>query len=214
MDSNKLGNLLNEYKLTQLKETSIDPDPFGQFDKWFDEVLKCEITYPNAMVLATTDNSLVPSVRTVLLKSIDEQGAVFFTNYESRKGKELNINPRASLLFFWKELERQVRIEGTIEKIGREKSEEYFHSRPRESQLSAWVSHQSEVIPGRKFLEEKFEQLKNKFGDDEIPLPDFWGGYRVVPDYFEFWQGRENRLHDRICYKKENAGWKIFRLSP
>ena len=154
------------------------------------------------------------SGRIVLLKEIDERGFVFYTNYESRKGRDLKQNPKAALTFFWDELRRQVRVEGRIEKVSRETSTKYFSSRPRESQIGAWVSEQSSVIPNRTFLETKFNGIKEKFANDEIPLPDFWGGYRVIPDYFEFWQGRENRLHDRICYKKENDEWNIFRLVP
>jgi pyridoxamine 5'-phosphate oxidase len=149
-----------------------------------------------------------------LLKEIDDRGFIFYTNYESRKGKDLKENPKAALNFFWDEPPRQIRIEGRIQKISREASKKYFSTRPRENQIGAWVSAQSSVIPNRKFLENKFDELEEKFSNEEIPLPDFWGGYRLIPNYFEFWQGRENRLHDRICYKNENDEWKIFRLSP
>jgi pyridoxamine 5'-phosphate oxidase len=166
------------------------------------------------MMLSTADVNGNPSARIVLLKEIDDSGFVFYTNYGSRKGKDLKENPKAALTFFWDELLRQIRIEGRIEKISKETSKKYFSSRPRESQIGAWVSAQSSVIPNREILENKFDELEEKFGNEEIPLPHFWGGYRVIPNYFEFWQGRENRLHDRICYKKENDEWKIFRIAP
>jgi len=209
-----LNNLRKEYKLNMLSEDSVTSNPFNQFKIWFDEILKINLVEPNAVILATANKKSKPSVRVVLLKSFDEKGFVFFTNYKSRKGKELKVNPAASLLFFWPEIERQIRIEGKVKVVSREESEKYFHSRPGESQIAAWVSDQSSKIPDRNFLETKFEQLKNKFGDAEIPLPDYWGGYRLIPDSFEFWQGRENRLHDRICYRFKNKKWKIFRLAP
>ena len=209
-----LNNLRKEYKLNMLSEDSVTSNPFNQFKIWFDEILKIDLIEPNAVILATANKKSKPSVRVVLLKSFDEKGFVFFTNYKSRKGKELKVNPAASLLFFWPEIERQIRIEGKVKVVSREESEKYFHSRPGESQIAAWVSDQSSVIPNRNFLETKFVELKKKFGDAEIPLPDYWGGYRLIPDSFEFWQGRENRLHDRICYRKEKNKWKIFRLAP
>jgi pyridoxamine 5'-phosphate oxidase len=166
------------------------------------------------MSLATVDPEGMPSIRTILLKELDEHGFVFFTNYNSRKANDLLQNPKGSILFYWKELERQVRIEGVIEKISIEKSEEYFHTRPRDSQIAAWVSKQSEKIPDRDHLDKKFNEYTAKFGNREIPLPQFWGGYRLIPNYFEFWQGMENRLHDRICYRKKDKNWDIFRLAP
>lgn len=201
-------------KHSALSKSSVVKDPFAQFNLWYDEVISSKIAMPEAMILATTTADGIPSTRTVLLKEVDDKGFIFFTNYLSRKGKELEKNPNASFLFYWKELERQIRIEGRIDKISREKSEEYFNTRPRESQIGAWVSEQSSIIPDRKFLDAKFDELKKKFGDDKIPLPDYWGGYRLIPNYFEFWQGRESRLHDRICYKKIESGWEIFRLAP
>jgi len=209
-----INNLRKEYKLSRLSEQSVSLNPFEQFKIWFDEILKIDLIEPNAMILATANKKAKPSARVVLLKNFDENGFMFFTNYKSRKGKEFKVNPTASLLFFWPELERQVLIEGKIKKVKREVSEKYYHSRPRESQIAAWVSAQSSMIPDRNFLETKFEQLKKKFGDADIPLPDYWGGYRLIPDSFEFWQGRENRLHDRICYRFKNKKWKIFRLAP
>ena len=166
------------------------------------------------MILATADNKARPSVRVVLLKGISNKGITFFTNYKSRKGKELLQNSSAALLFYWRELERQVRIEGKIKKISRAESQKYFDSRPVESRIAAWASEQSKKIPDRKYLENKFDEFEQRFFDKKIPLPPDWGGFRLVPDYFEFWQGRENRLHDRICYKKSKRSWKIFRLAP
>ncbi len=198
----------------ELNKTSVDKNPFIQFTKWYESILDSDLNEPTAMMLSTADANGNPSARIVLLKEIDDSGFVFYTNYRSRKGKDLKGNPKAALTFFWDELRRQIRIEGSIEKISRETSKEYFSSRPRESQIGAWVSAQSSVIPNREILENKFDELDEKFGNEEIPLPDFWGGYRLIPSYFEFWQGRENRLHDRICYKKENDEWKIFRIAP
>ena len=198
----------------ELNKTSVDKNPFIQFTKWYESILDSDLNEPTAMMLSTADANGNPSARIVLLKEIDDSGFVFYTNYRSRKGKDLKGNPKAALTFFWDELRRQIRIEGSIKKISRETSKEYFSSRPRESQIGAWVSAQSSVIPNREILENKFDELDEKFGNEEIPLPDFWGGYRLIPSYFEFWQGRENRLHDRICYKKENDEWKIFRIAP
>ena len=198
----------------QLNETSVDENPFIQFTKWYETILNSKLNEPTAMMLSTADVNGNSSARIVLLKEINDSGFIFYTNYGSRKGKDLKENPKAALTFFWDELRKQIRIEGRIEKISRETSREYFSSRPPESQIGAWVSAQSYVIPNREFLENKYVELKEKFGNEEIPLPEFWGGYRVIPNYFEFWQGRENRLHDRICYKKENDKWKIFRLAP
>ena len=209
-----INNFRKEYKLSKLSEESVSLNPFEQFKIWFDEILKIDLIEPNAMILATANKKAKPSARVVLLKSFDENGFVFFTNYKSRKGKEFKVNPTASLLFFWPELERQVRIEGKVKFASREESKVYFHSRSRDSQIAAWVSAQSSVIPDRNFLESKFAELKSKFGNNEIPIPDYWGGYRLIPGTFEFWQGRENRLHDRICYRFKNKKWKIFRLAP
>ena len=208
-NSGKKNNQSNE-----LNELSINKNPFIQFNKWYESILNSNLNEPTAMMLSTADVKGNSSARIVLLKEFDDSGFVFYTNYESRKGKNLQENPKAALTFFWDEQRRQVRIEGAVEKISRETSKKYFSSRPRESQIGAWVSAQSSEVPNRDFLENKYVELKEKFGNEEIPLPDFWGGYRVIPNYFEFWQGRENRLHDRICYKKENDEWKIFRLAP
>ena len=214
MNSTNVDNGKKYNQNNELNETSVNKNPFIQFIKWYESVLNSNLNEPTAMMLSTADVNGNPSARIILLKEIDDSGFVFYTNYESRKGKDLKENPKAALTFFWDELRRQIRIEGRIEKISRETSKEYFSSRLSESQIGAWVSAQSTVIQNREFLENKFDELKEKFGNEEIPLPDFWGGYRLIPNYFEFWQGRENRLHDRICYKKENDEWKIFRLAP
>lgn len=212
MSKHYIFNEINSNSI--LSERTVKKNPFLQFKKWLEEITEAEITWPEAMSLATVDPEGMPSIRTILLKELDEHGFVFFTNYNSRKANDLLQNPKGSILFYWKELERQVRIEGVIEKISIEKSEEYFHTRPRDSQIAAWVSKQSEKIPDRDHLDKKFNEYTAKFGNREIPLPQFWGGYRLIPNYFEFWQGMENRLHDRICYRKKDKNWDIFRLAP
>ena len=214
MGRSSLKNIRRDYKHSELSKTSVNKDPFVQFNNWFNEIVNAKIIDPSAMVLATVAEANMPSARIVLLKEVDVKGFVFFTNYLSRKAKDLETNPNASLLFYWKEMDRQLRIEGIIEKVETKISEDYFHTRPRESQISAWVSKQSSIVPDRNFLDKKYGELDEEFGNDEIPLPDFWGGYRLIPEYFEFWQGRESRLHDRICYRKEKGNWKIFRLAP
>jgi pyridoxamine 5'-phosphate oxidase len=211
----KPNNILRrEYRSDKLSEEYVHVNPFDQFVKWFHEVLKARLREPNAMVLATADKKNKPSARIVLMKDIDEDGITFFTNYKSKKGKELSENPIASLLFFWTEFERQVRIEGRVKKLNKSESELYFNTRPFKSRISALASAQSKKIIDRAFLEKKFKDLKLKFSDEKVPMPDNWGGYKLIPNYFEFWQGREDRLHDRICYKKQRANWKIFRLAP
>lgn len=215
MDLKDIQNLRQDYRASTLLEQDVAANPVKQFEKWFDEALKAEIWEPNAMTLATATVNGVPSARIVLLKGFSEQGFAFYTNYLSRKGKELAKNPRAALIFSWGQLERQVRIEGTVEKLSKEQSEQYFHSRPIGSQLGALVSPQSQEIAGREELESKWQQLESEYQDKEIPKPAFWGGYIVKPQLVEFWQGRSSRLHDRILYK--NAGknnWKIVRLAP
>jgi len=206
--------LRNEFIIKELSKDKVPKNPFDLFNVWYDEAKKSETAEPTAAVLATTDNKNHPTARTILLKGINGKGFVFYTNYKSKKAMDLYSNPDATLLFLWKELQRQIRIEGYTEKVSRKESEEYFHSRPRDSQIGAWASSQSSIIPDRKSLEDKFDEYKKKFSEDEIPLPDFWGGYVLIPDYFEFWQGRPSRLHDRICYKSENEKWNIFRLAP
>ena len=206
--------LRREYKLNKLTEETVHTDPVKQFEGWFKQVLKLKEPESNAMVLATADKRAKPSARIVLMKGIDKRGILFFTNYESRKGKELLHNSSASLLFFWARLERQVRIEGKVKKISKYESQKYFDSRPIESRIAAWASNQSKKIPGRDYIEERYFEFKEKFSGKKIPIPDNWGGYILMPDYFEFWQGRESRLHDRISYKKTKGIWKIFRLAP
>ncbi len=208
-----LASLRKEYTLGGLTEEKCDVSPFKQFSLWFSEARQAGIEEPNAMTLATVSPEGMPSARILLLKHFDEQGFVFFTNYKSHKGNDLEHNPKASLLFFWHELQRQVRIQGFVHKITREQSAEYFFSRPLESRIGAWASEQSTVIESRELLEKNYARLKNEFGE-EIPLPDFWGGYCLNPIYFEFWQGRESRLHDRITYSKENNEWSRKRISP
>ena len=208
------SELRREYCLDSLSEADMDADPIRQFAKWFGQATAAGVPEPNAMTLATADESCVPSARIVLLKSFDDRGFTFFTNYASRKGHDLDVNPRAALCFHWQLLERQVRIEGVVEKVDRKMSEEYFHSRPRDAQIGAWISRQSEVLSSRAELDRIGEELRKQFGDGPIPLPDFWGGYRVVPTSVEFWQGRLSRLHDRLVYVKQDAKWQLRRLSP
>jgi pyridoxamine 5'-phosphate oxidase len=203
-----------KYGPGELDEKRVSNDPFEQFDRWYKEFQESGAEEPTAMIVSTVSGAGVPSVRTVLLKSNDKDGFVFYTNYQSRKGKELAENPRAALLFLWKEIGRQVRISGRVERVTREESDEYFRSRPIESQLGAWASKQSTVIPSREHLLEIYENYRKQFEGSEIPRPPFWGGYRVIPTEFEFWQGRESRLHDRISYVKKGRDWQISRLSP
>lgn len=205
--------LRRNYTRDGLRRGDLDPDPIGQFRKWFSEATAAELVEPNAMVLSTTDGKR-PSSRTVLLKAYDERGFVFFTNYESRKAREIAVDAHVSLLFPWYPLERQVGIIGRAERISAAESLAYFTSRPHGSRLGAWVSQQSTVINSRKFLEMKWDEMKRKFADGEIPLPSFWGGIRVIPAEIEFWQGRENRLHDRFRYARSGVDWAIERLAP
>ena len=212
-ENNELKNMRLNYEQNQLLETKISENPFTQFKLWFDLVLEANITEPNAMTIATASKTGIPSARVVLLKEFDESGFTFFTNYGSRKGKELSENPHASLLFWWREFERQVRIEGKIEKISRKLSEDYFNLRPLKSRYGALASNQSEVVENREVLEKRFSDLEIKFTDNP-PMPENWGGYKLIPSKFEFWQGRRDRLHDRICYEKVKDDWKIYRLQP
>ncbi|HQY30724.1 MAG TPA: pyridoxamine 5'-phosphate oxidase [Thermomicrobiales bacterium] len=209
-----LHDMRRDYRQDDLSENEVDPDPFVLFRTWFGHVAEARGNEPNAMSIATADASGNPSVRTVLLKEVEPDGFVFFTNYESAKGTDLAANPRAELLFYWGELERQVRIHGSIEKVSREQSLEYFHSRPLGSQLGAMVSHQSTVIPSRDQLEAAYADLLTKYADKPVPLPDYWGGYRLQPQWFEFWQGRTSRLHDRLRYRLDQGAWVIERLAP
>ena len=209
-----ISKLRREYSLKTLDEKSVSRNPYEQFSEWMNDALKLRILDPTAMTIATSDKNGNPSIRTVLLKGFGDDGFIFFTNYKSQKGSEILSNPNVEVLLFWKEIERQVRISGKAKKIPVKESEEYFHSRPLESQIAAISSMQSKIIPNRKYLEDSFLNVKNKFKGKEIPLPPFWGGFKVIPDYFEFWQGRENRLHDRIVYSKVKSNWNIVRLSP
>ncbi len=197
-----------------LTEDNINKNPFKQFSGWYNSALESDVPHPDIMTLATADKNGKPSARIVLLKEFDENGFVFFTNYESRKGNELIQNPYASLVFYWDKPDRQVRIEGSIEKIPLKESGDYFHSRPRGNQLAALASPQSKIIKSRYELEKQYEELGKKYEGIEIPLPDNWGGFRLKAVYFEFWQNRDNRLHDRIRYVYENDLWKIERLAP
>ncbi|MDB6065959.1 MAG: pyridoxamine 5-phosphate oxidase [Pedosphaera sp.] len=193
----------------------MDPDPFAQFAKWFQQAVDSKLPEPNAMTLATATKRGQPSARIVLLKGFDDRGFTFFTNYESRKGRELSENPNASAVLFWPELERQVCITGTVSKTSREESEKYFNSRPKGSRLAAWVSSQSETIPSRSLLEKKLADVTSRYPGEEVALPPYWGGYRLAPVRLEFWQGRPDRLHDRFEYLKQmDNRWLIERLSP
>ncbi len=204
-----------EFALSGLVRKDLNEDPVKQFEKWFLQTKEGELTEPNAMTLATVDASGQPSVRTVLLKFFDATGFVFYTNYESQKAKDIAGNPKVSLLFPWLDLQRQVKIIGHAVEVPAAQSLKYFLSRPRGSQLGAWCSNQSSVVSTRSLLQSKFEEMKNKFRGKEIPLPSFWGGYRVIPSQVEFWQGRKNRLHDRFNYTlQENGDWLIERLAP
>jgi pyridoxamine 5'-phosphate oxidase len=208
-----LAALRQEYMRAGLHEKDLEADPLAQFGGWFDEALRSGIALPNAMTLATATKTGRPSVRTVLLKGFDARGLVFFTHYRSRKGRELERNPRAMLLFCWEELERQVGIEGPVRRVSAAESDQYFASRPLGSRLSAIISPQSEVVASRKALEAKLEEAAKRWRDAP-PRPGTWGGYRLAPERFEFWQGRADRLHDRLCYRKAAGAWKIERLAP
>jgi pyridoxamine 5'-phosphate oxidase len=209
-----LSDLRKDYVSSGLSEASLDPNPFQQFSRWFQQALDAALPEPNAMTLATATREGKASARIVLLKSFDEQGFVFYTNYESQKGKELVENPYAALVFHWIELERQVCAAGRVSRVSREESESYFHSRPVGSQLGAWASRQSQVISGREILEDRLKQLEKDYRDKLIPLPSDWGGFRLAPEMIEFWQGRPNRLHDRLRYRLLDRRWVIERLAP
>ena len=200
--------------LTGLSEADAGEDPIDLFAHWFDEAQRAGYYLPEAITLATATPDGTPSARMMLLKGFDRRGFRFFTNYESRKGKELQENPKASMVFYWNTLQRQVRVEGSVVKLPQEESEEYFHSRPRGSQLGAWASLQSSVLAHRRQLDERFADFEARFQGEEIPLPPFWGGFRLVPSRIEFWQGRANRLHDRLRFTRDGDGWTLERLSP
>jgi pyridoxamine 5'-phosphate oxidase len=214
MPKRDLSHLREVYQLGTLELENCHEDPFVQFDRWFHQALDAAIFEPNAMTLATANRSGQPSARIVLLKNFSHEGFIFYTNYESKKGQEMAVNDQVSLLFWWREHQRQVRIDGTVSKIGREEASIYFHIRPVGSQIAASISPQSHVIPDRNFLDEKIKSMEEQYRDAEIPLPQNWGGYIVKPFLFEFWQGRTNRLHDRIEYIFENNSWNKHRLAP
>jgi pyridoxamine-phosphate oxidase len=215
MEQENLQNMREDYTSATLSENSVKADPIKQFGIWFDEALAANVPEGNAMTLATATGDGRPSARIVLLKGFYDEGFIFYTNYLSRKGKEISKNPLGALTFFWPSMERQVRIEGIIDKISKEESEKYFHSRPKESQIGALASPQSQEIPGRESLEKKWSELALQYEGKEIPKPSFWGGYILKPRLIEFWQGRPSRLHDRILYKKtDNKNWKKVRLAP
>lgn len=209
-----LAALRQNYTRAGLTERDADPDPFRFFHRWFDEALAASVREPNAMTLATVGADGQPAARIVLLKGVDERGFVFYTNYESRKGRELAAHPRAALAFWWQELERQVRVEGTVEKVTPEESDAYFAGRPRGSRLGAWASDQSRPIPDRATLEGRLSKVAAAYPEGAVPRPPHWGGFRVVPTLVEFWQGRPSRLHDRLQYTPSGEGWTIQRLAP
>jgi pyridoxamine 5'-phosphate oxidase len=209
-----LAALRQEYFTHGLRRIDLDPDPIRQFGIWYNAAVEVGISEVNSIALATVAENGQPTVRIVLLKSFDPAGFVFYTNYLSEKGRHLEKNARAGLVIHWKELDRQIRIDGISEKLSREESSRYFHSRPIGSQLGAWVSHQSEVIDARRMLEAKLAELEERFASQEIPCPTYWGGYRVKPERIEFWQGRPNRLHDRFRYTRAGDAWRIDRLAP
>jgi pyridoxamine 5'-phosphate oxidase len=212
----KIADLRQDYLIESLDVSDVNANPFLQFEKWFNDALKSEILEPNAMTLATVSSEGKPSARVVLLKGLDTEGFVFYTNYESRKGQNMAQNPHVALCFNWLDLQRQIRIEGIVSKVSDEISTEYFNSRPKSSRIGAWSSPQSQIVENRAFLEEKYKELTQKYENTEgVPRPKFWGGYIVKPTMIEFWQGRSSRLHDRIVYEKtENGAWKIERLAP
>ncbi|HBQ60547.1 MAG TPA: pyridoxamine 5'-phosphate oxidase [Balneolaceae bacterium] len=214
MKNEKLQQLREEYSKNSLDENDVESDPIMQFERWMKEAIDSQVPEPNAMTLSTVDMQNKPHSRVVLLKEVEDDQFVFYTNYASDKGDELDENPNVSLCFLWLELERQVRIEGTVEKVPQEHSEEYFKQRPYKSQLGALASNQSSVVPNREFLEDRFKELEEQYSEGEVPMPETWGGYKVKPEALEFWQGRRSRLHDRIKYEKVGSKWDIKRLSP
>ena len=211
-----ISSLRRDYVLRGLSESDLDPNPFRQFARWFQDALDAKIQEPNAMIVSTVSPEGRPRGRIVLLKEFNEHGFVFFTNYHSEKGRHLDVNPNAGLTFSWLDLERQINIEGTASKISREETTAYFLSRPHGSQIGAWVSDQSAVVPSREAINSRLNEVRERYAHGEVPVPDYWGGYRIAPVSIEFWQGRTNRLHDRLRYRREAVGapWKVERLAP
>ncbi|MDE0122098.1 MAG: pyridoxamine 5'-phosphate oxidase [bacterium] len=214
MDPDRLLNLRTDYKSAGLSRSDLTPEPFDLFSGWFSDALESGLVEPHAFILATADRGARPSARTVLVREMDSRGIVFYTNYQSRKGAELAENPRASAVFLWMPLHRQVRIEGTVEKVAGTQSDAYFSGRPPGSRLSAAASPQSEAVPSRAWLEERTEELRRRYPDGDLPRPEEWGGYRLKPDYYEFWRGRPSRLHDRFEYRLRDGAWVTERLAP
>jgi pyridoxamine 5'-phosphate oxidase len=209
-----LAALRRDYALATLDERDVDADPIRQFERWFADAAAARVPEPNAMTLSTATRDGVPSARIVLLKGVDANGFAFYTDYRSRKGAELAENPLAALTFLWKEIERQVRITGSVSRVSTQESDAYFRTRPLGSRLGAWASHQSAVLASREELEARVQDVIGRFPDGDVPLPPHWGGFRVAPDEIEFWQGRPDRLHDRLLYRRGERGWEISRLSP
>lgn len=209
-----IADLRRDYSLASLDVPDVDADPIVQFNRWFEDAQRADLLEPNAMTLATATSDGRPSARIVLLKDVDAQGFVFFTDYRSHKAEELEANPRAALVFLWKEIERQVRVSGDVSRVSAEESAAYFRTRPLGSRIGAWASRQSSIIPEREFLERAVLQVKARFPGDDVPLPPHWGGFLLVPYEVEFWQGRASRLHDRLRYRRSEATWEIERLSP
>ncbi len=213
--SHDISNMRTEYTHTDLRESDVSPDPFHQFGVWFQEAMALDIKLANAMVVATADSQGRPTARYVLLKEYNHTGFVFYTNSLSQKGRQLAGNPRAALVLYWKEMHRQIRIEGVVEQVTKDQTDSYFATRPRGSQISAWVAPQSEIVPDRAWLQARVEEISQQFEGRTIPRPEDWTGYRVIPDLIEFWQGQENRLHDRLVYLRNDAGvWSPARLAP
>lgn len=211
---NYINNIRRDFSSQQLDESTVGKNPYRLFEKWFEEAVGSQILDPYAMAISTVSKENKPSVRVVYMRDISENGIVFYTNYESHKGRDLETNPNISALFFWVELERQIRIDGKVSVLNPALSDNYFASRPRESRIGAWASDQSRIIESRKFLEERYKKFEDEFSGKEVDRPKHWGGYLIEPVSFEFWQGRPNRLHDRIAFQKSGNGWNIVRLAP